>query len=88
MRTDSQSIREPNNGSGYLPEDYACGPMYTIGSSPRGFKGSPYRWLRPGPSRQAARPYVYALPALGVKARFCRRPGDGLVSAGRLRVMR
>jgi hypothetical protein len=34
---------------------------------------SPHRWLsRPRPSRQAARPYVYASPALGVTARFCR----------------
>ena len=35
-------------------------------------KSSPHHWLSPPrPSRQAARPYVYASPALGVTARFC-----------------
>jgi hypothetical protein len=33
------------------------------------------RRSRPRPSRQAARPYVYASPALGVIARFCRCEG-------------
>src|SRR5215472_10190824 len=36
-------------------------------------KSSPHRWLfLPRRSPQAARPYVYASPALGVSARFCR----------------
>jgi hypothetical protein len=37
--------------------------------------GAVHRWqFRAWPSRQAARPHVYASPALGVNARFCRGP--------------
>ena len=36
-------------------------------------KGSPHRWpSRPQPTRRAAKSYVYASPALGLTARFCR----------------
>jgi len=45
------------------------------------------RRSRPQPSKQAARPYVYASPALGVIARFCRvrraRLGVALPLGGR-----
>ena len=63
------------------------------GGSARGYQELPQRrQSRPRPSRQAAGPYVYASLALGVVARFCRRPGgrpsmrsawrhDGVVTA-------
>ena len=39
-------------------------------------RSSPHRGqFRPRPSRQAARPYVYASPTPGVNARFCRIAG-------------
>ena len=39
-------------------------------------KSSPHRWQsRLRPSRQAAKPYVYASATLCVNARFCRRQG-------------
>jgi len=50
------------------------------GGSARGYQELPQRrQFRPRPSRQAAGPYVYALPALGVVARFCRRPGVAVI---------
>jgi hypothetical protein len=49
-------------------------------------KGSPHYWRsRPRTSGRRPRPYVYAWPALGVNARFCReescRAGAGLRDA-------
>jgi len=42
--------------------------------------------FRPRPSRQAARPYVYASPTPGVNARFCRDDDVPLVATERTEV--